>query len=281
MLKRGKAVAGWPRRPALLIFGRNDYLSRIMLMEVVMRMARIWTLALAALLAAGGAGAARAQSETPRQIQAQIAGGDVQGALGALQNAVRVHPDSGVAWYLMAEAQDAAGNEAAARGAFSKAEQLAPGLPFANQADVAALRAHVEAHAGGGISAMVLVIGGLVVLFVLFRLLFRGRLVAPMGYGPAYDGRPQYPAGYGPGYAPGPGGGMGSSLLTGLAAGAGLAAGERIVDDMMGGNNQVPDQGQGFGQDFSQDSGRDDGLQGDPGWDDSSGGGGFDPGGNW
>jgi hypothetical protein len=233
-------------------------------------------LALVAVVVAGFSGVARAQSVTPGQIQAQIAGGDVGTAIGELQTAVQVHPDSGVAWYLMAEAQDAAGHEGAARDALAKAEQLAPGLPFANQQDVAALQAHVEAHGGGGISAMVLVIGGLVVLFVLFRLFsrmfFGGRRTVPMGYGPAYDGRPQYPAGYGPSS----GGGIGSSLLTGLAAGAGLAAGERIVDDMMG-QDRVPDQGQGF----DQDPPRDDGLQGDPGWDDSGGGGGFDPGNDW
>ncbi len=246
-----------------------------------MRRSAAWTAAIFAVFLVAAGDAARAQGETPGQIQAQIAGGDVQAAIAELQTAVQVHPDSGVAWYLMAEAQDAAGHESAARAALAKAEQLAPGLPFANAQDVAALQAHVEAHGGGGISPVFMLLGGLVVVFVLFRLLFRGRRAAPMAYGPAYDGRPQYPAGYGPGYSPGPGGGLGSSLLTGLAAGAGLAAGERIVDDMMGGN-QVPDPGQGFGQDFSQDNGRDDGLQGDPGWDDSGGGGGgFDPGGNW
>lgn len=244
-----------------------------------MRRSAAWTAAIFAVFLVA-AGAARAQSVTPGQIQAQIAGGDVQAAIAELQTAVRVHPDSGVAWYLMAEAQDAAGHESAARAALAKAEQFAPGLPFANAQDVAALQAHVDAHGGGGMSMVFMLIAGLAVLFVLFRLFFRGRVAAPMAYGPAYDGRPQYPAGYGPGYAPGPGGGLGSSLLTGLAAGAGLAAGERIVDDMMG-QNQVNDSGQGFGQDnFNQDSGRDDGLQGDPGWDDS-GGGGFDPGGNW
>jgi len=240
-------------------------------------------LALVAVVVAALGGVARAQSESPGQIQAQIAGGDVGTAIGELQTAVQVHPDSGVAWYLMAEAQDAAGHEGAARDALAKAERLAPGLPFASQQDVAALQAHVDAHGGGGISPVFMLIGGLVVLFVLFRLFsrvfFGGRRTVPMGYGPAYDGRPQYPAGYGPGYGAGGGGGIGSSLLTGLAAGAGLAAGERIVDDMMG-QDRVPDQGQGFGQDFSQDSGRDDGLQGDPGWDDSAGGG-FDPGNDW
>ena len=149
-----------------------------------MRRSAAWTAAIFAVFLVA-AGAARAQSVTPGQIQAQIAGGDVQAAIAELQTAVRVHPDSGVAWYLMAEAQDAAGHESAARAALAKAEQFAPGLPFANAQDVAALQAHVGAHAGGGMSMVFMLIAGLAVLFVLFRLLFRGRRAAPMAYGPA------------------------------------------------------------------------------------------------
>jgi hypothetical protein len=119
---------------------------------------------------------------------------------------------------------------------------------------------------------MMIVIAGLVALFVLIRMFLRARRPVGMGYGrPAYEAPPQYPYGAGTGYAPG--GGMGSSLLTGLAAGAGFAAGERIIDDMTG-QNQYPDQS------FNQDPPRDDGLQGNPGWDDSSDDN-FDPGNNW
>jgi hypothetical protein len=219
-----------------------------------------------------------AQAQTPQQIQALIASGQEQAALGELTGVLHAHPDSGVAWYLSAEAQDAAGNEDAARSALAKAEQFAPGLPFAQTDKVAALRAHLAAPAarsGFGISPLA-VIALLVGLFLLLRLFFRSRrAMQPPGFQSGFGNRP--PAGpfpYGPGggmgYGPGAGmagGGIGSSLLTGLAAGAGLAAGERIIDGMMGGagNERTIDASPSYDPTPVPD--RDDGLQGSPDWD--------------
>jgi hypothetical protein len=248
-------------------------------MEVLMRTMSIFKIFGVAALAVLWQSAAWAQ-ETPRDIQGLIASGQDQAALGQLQGVLQAHPDSGVAWYLSAEAQDALGHESAARSALAKAEHFSPGLPFAQPNDVAALRAHLQGggtgmgHGGIGIGG--LLIGALVVWFVISRL-FRRRRYQP-GFG-GFQG--QAPNGYPPpGYGPGGGGGMGGSLLSGLAAGAGFAVGERVVDDMMG-----RDQG-GFidpaqGQDVPD---RDDGLTGSPGWDDGSndsGGGGFDSGNDW
>ena len=88
--------------------------------------------------------AAHAQTTaSPRDIQALIANGQTGAALADLQDALQAHPDSGVAWYLTAEAQDEAGNEAAARTALANAEHYAPGLPFARPDAVAALRNHL------------------------------------------------------------------------------------------------------------------------------------------
>lgn len=244
---------------------------------------------LAGGLAAGGLATAHAQAiPSPHEIQAQITAGQDSTALTELQTVLQAHPDSGVAWYLSAEAQDAAGNEDAARADLAKAQQFAPGLPFANQNDVAALQAHLAgpgARSGSGTSHIALILGALVVLFILFRLFARGRRAVPVyqdGFGPGYANRPQYP--YGPGgmpqggmpYGPGaaPGSGLGGALLSGLVAGAGVAAGERIIDDMMGGNQADRGIGQDSGFDTSQVPDRDDGLQGSPGWDDS--GSGFD-----
>ncbi len=238
---------------------------------------------------AGGMATAHAQATpTPHEIQAQITAGQDASALSELQTVLQAHPDSGVAWYLSAEAQDASGNEDAARADLAKAEQYAPGLPFANQNDVAQLQAHLNppAAARSGISPIMLVLGVLVVLFVLFRIFAWSRRRAmgyQRGFGPGYADRQQYP--YGPGgmppggmppggmpYGPSaPGSGIGGALLGGLAAGAGIAAGERIIDDMTGGNQDRGfDQGGGF--DTSQVPDRDDGLQGSPGWDDGSSG---------
>ncbi len=226
---------------------------------------------------------ANAQSDTPRQLQAMIANGQAQTALAELQSVLQVHPTSGVAWYLTAEAQDALGNEEAARNALNNAQNYAPGLPFANPGDLAALQAHlnnaplpVQPHSG--ISP---VLGGiivLVVLFIVFRMFRRRRYVQPYGQGGVGAG------GFGPGPGPypynqGPGMGIGGSLLGGLAAGAGFAAGERVIGDMFGGNNNAVDSA--WGNQPMPD--RDDGLQGSPGWDAGSApdDNNFDPGNNW
>jgi hypothetical protein len=270
-------------------------------MEVPMRILRGLMVAAAMVC---GTGAAHAQTATPQQIQGMIAAGQEQAALSALHAALQAHPDSGVAWYLTAEAQDAAGHEATARTALAKAEQFAPGLPFAQPGDVAQLQAHLNAtatgaapaaHGGSGASPVVFIIGA-VVVFLLFRMLFRRRRVMGYqpGYGEAYPGRPGAPMPYGPGgvmpYGPGGGSGVGGSLMSGLAAGAGFAVGERVVDDIIGGgmgdrgivDQPVP------GIDPGQVPSWDDGLNGAPGWDNGGGtddnldnGGGFDPNNNW
>ena len=104
-------------------------------------------------------------------------------------------------------------------------------------------------------------IGGLALLLVVLRFLpGRDRNLRNYGYTapPPPPGAPPYGFGYGP---PTGNSGLGGALMGGLAAGAGFAAGERIIDGMMG-------QGGGFPQ--GGDLPRDDGLMGNPGWDDSS-----------
>lgn len=251
---------------------------------------------------------------TPQQIQGLIAQGQENAALSDLQMTLQSHPQSGVAWYLTAEAQDARGDEGAARDALAKADQYAPGLPFAQPNDVAALRAHL---AGGGSApaqagyapparhfSPFVAIGAIVVLFLLFRMFVRSRRRMMPGYpmNPNYSGgNPVGP--YGPGGMPYGGGmmgggmgggGIGGSILGGLAAGAGFAGGERIIDGMMGGNQGGVQNNDPNGTIDPGVPARDDGLQGSPGWGDNSGGidnsgtidsggdsGGFDPGNNW
>jgi uncharacterized protein len=216
-----------------------------------------------------------AQAQTPRDIQNMIANGQETQAIQALNSVLAQHPQSGVAWYLLAEAQDAQGNESAAANALNKAQAIAPGLPFAKPQEVTALQAHINATPAmlparpHGVSPVILVIGGFIVLFLLLRLFGRRRTAYP-GYGapgPMQGG----PMGYGapPGYGPGGGfggGGIGSSLIGGLAAGAGFAAGERIIDGLTGnGEARAATPQQNF-----PDNDRDDGLLGNQGWDNSS-----------
>ncbi len=230
-------------------------------------MKRLWAIGLILL---GTLLAVPGHAQTPRDIQGMIAAGQESQAVQALNQILQQHPNSGIAWYLMAEARDAQGNESGAAQALAQAQQLSPGLPFANSQAVAALQAHIAAPApaAGHFPMGILIIGGLVLLFLLMRVMNgqRSAYVQP-GFGV-----PGTPYGYGqPGYGPmGGGGGLGSSLIGGLAAGAGFAAGERIIDGMMGNNQGLG--GDAFGGNQAPDLGRDDGLNGDPGWDNSGGG---------
>ena len=259
------------------------------------------TILLAAALFAGAGlslAPARAASPTPQQIQALIAGGHPDAALADLRGALRAHPQSGVAWYLKAEAEDATGRIAAARASLARAEAYAPGLPFADPGRVAALKAHLAdapaaPRSGVHVHPAVMVIGGLVVLFLLVRWFGHNRraMQAPWpgapGYGPGGmppNGAPPYGApggGMGGGFG---GGGLGSSLMTGLAAGAGFAAGERIIDGLAGGSHAgTPMIDPSGGDPGAPPPDRDDGLLGNPGWDSGDAGGGndFDPDNNW
>jgi uncharacterized protein len=240
-------------------------------------MNRIWfALSLAAALAFTPLARAQSAAPSPQQIQGMITSGQENQAIQALQNVLQAHPKSGVAWYLLAEAYDSQNNQAGAANALNMAIRSDPGLPFANPQEVANLKAHIagaqpRSGLGGGHLA-ILVIGGLILLMIVLRFL-PGRGVTARNYGytqpPPPAGAPPYGFGYGP---PGGGGGLGSSLIGGLAAGAGFAAGERIIDGMMGQrggpgidpSNSFPQNG--------PDSSRDDGLMGNPGWDNSGGG---------
>ena len=237
----------------------------------------LFALAAAVFLAPTLPAQAQGTAATPRQIQTMIDNGEDAGAIQLLRGVLQQHPGSGTAWYLMAEAQDARGDESAAAQALARADQYAPGLPFANPQKAAALRAHINAAYSSptrttehrdGIGPVPLIIGGLILLFLVLRL-FSGIRRPQMAYRPYYPRNPStsygnYPPSgpYGPGgYGP-MGGGFGSSIVSGLAAGAGFAAGERIVDDMMGGwDAQAASPQQDFG------SSCDDGLLGNPGWD--------------
>jgi hypothetical protein len=246
-------------------------------METQMKYQRILLVAASIFTWHGAASAQTAQ--TPDQTQALIASGQEQAALSAVQAAVQAHPNSGVAWYLTAEAQDAAGNEAAAQTALTKAEQLAPGLPFANPNKVAQLQAHIAAAAPApvhhGLSPLVYLIGA-VVVFMLFRMFIRRRVTPGFVGRPGFDAPMPYRQGPMTAYKDGPG--IGGSLLGGLAVGAGFAAGERIIDDIMGGGRVVDEPMQGIDP---PPPAWDDGLNGSPGWDDDQNNGGFDQNDSW
>ena len=267
---------------------------------------------------------ALAADPTPAQVYQAARSGNLAEAQQMIAQVLRDHPESGQAHYVAAEIDARAGNLGLARQELHTAESLEPGLPPRSvqelqqqlgEAPVSSppmttsiLRpVRVMSHSSH-FGLFLFLIAAAAVLWLVLR-----RRAARMGYG--YGQYPaQYPggvppgappggygpAGYGPGgypsgYMPGGGSGIMGSVASGLALGAGVAAGEELVEHMMG---ERGNQGGGFvppaeaapppdpnadmgGNDFGvNDPGSwDDGGGGGGGWDDGGGGGG--DGGGW
>lgn len=261
--------------------------------------------------------AAMAADPTPDQIYATAESGRLDQARAMVAEVLKDHPNSAKAHYVAAEVDARSGLLPDARQEFQTAEKIEPGLPFAKAGSVAELRAElfpsqaatapvvrtvsVPAYAAAPVSHSHFPLGtvlgiGFVVL-VIWLLVRRRYVVAPVG-GPVYGGpRGPMDGGYGYGYGgPGyggypPGGGMGSGIVgglaSGLAVGAGVVAGEELAHRLMdGGENRtveyidpVQPQDPGAGQNADM-GGNDFGINDGNSWDDSSGGGDFGGGGD-
>lgn len=113
-------------------------------------------LALAAVLATS-VGAAYAQAEPSlKQIYDTAQSGKVAEAQVMVQQVLTLHPKSAKAHFVQAELFARQGNAARAREALAEADKLAPGLPFANAASVAALREQLAVKAAAGNSKQAL-----------------------------------------------------------------------------------------------------------------------------
>jgi len=281
------------------------------------------TLLLGALLILACTLPALAADPSSDQIYQALRSGNVPQAQQMIAQVLRDHPQSGKAHYVAAEIDARAGNYGLARQELQTAESLEPGLPFANAGSVRQLqqqlgespvavygRRPAPVRHSPRYGLFLLLIGAAIVLWMVLR-----RRAAAMGYPPQFSG--QYPGnvppgvpptgygpggygpgGYGPGgYAPGGGSGIMGNVASGLALGAGVAAGEELVEHMMGGSSNqggggfvppaeagpAPDPNANMGgNDFGlNDPGSwDDGSGGGGGWDDGGGGGGGD-GGGW
>jgi hypothetical protein len=266
------------------------------------------TLPLGALLLIACALPALAADPSPAQVYQAARNGNLAAAQQMIAQVLRDHPQSGQAHYVAAEVDARAGNYGLARQELKTAQSLEPGLPFANPRSVRELQMQLGETPAAGfaqqpvrerhssrLGLFLILIGAAVVIWLVLR-----RRAAAMGY-PRYPG--QYPgsvppggppgygpggygAGYGPGYGPGgymPGGGSGimGSVASGLALGAGVAAGEELVQHMMGGGSNaggggfVPPAQADQMPDANADMGGNDFGLNDPGsWDDGGGGGG-------
>jgi len=211
----------------------------------------------------------RASEPTIAQIYQAAENGNTADADRMIAKVLQDHPESAKAHYVHAEVLSKEGKLASARAELDRANQLAPGLPFAKSESVAELRERIEgspaprrtdapagrkvqaapsgesaAAAMSGFSPMKLGLGVLLIaaLFFMFRRFAgsprpsSGSMAGPQGpYGPA--GMPPSYGGGSAGYAPyagapgaAPGGpGLGSALLTGAAAGLGAVAVEEAV----------------------------------------------------
>ena len=91
-----------------------------------------------------GAGLAMAQAEpTLNEIYATAQAGKVDQAQVMVQQVLVSHPGSAKAYFVQSELFARQGNRARAQQSLAKAEQLAPGLPFAKPDAVQSLRAQL------------------------------------------------------------------------------------------------------------------------------------------
>ena len=203
---------------------------------------------------------AMAEATLPQVSQA-IQSGQLAKADAMMKEVLQNHPNSAKAHYIAAELYLKEGKLDAARNAFVRAENLAPGLPFAQAESVQRLQtqlrttnAPVPESAGVGSilsSPLFWILIAILIAGVVFFMKNRKRpepvqvYNAPTANSP-YPGAPGAPGSYppgAPGYpgapAPSMGGGLMGSLATGAALGAGMVAGQALASHLMGGGNQA------------------------------------------
>ncbi len=245
---------------------------------------------------------------TMDQIYTAAAGGHLDQAQQMITQVLADHPTSAKAHYVQAELYAKEGKTGLARSELATAEQLKPGLPFANPRSVQELKAQLGLRTGAisptvirSVPAQphfpwgtVLILAGVVgILLMVFRR--RNTYVQQYpaaGPGPGMGGAPGT---YGPGggYGPAPmgGGGIGSGiaggLASGLAVGAGVVAGEELAHHFLDGGRSsggvIPPAEAGESGSSNSDMGGSDFGVNDPGsgWDDGGGGGSDGGGGDW
>ncbi len=196
---------------------------------------------------------ALAEATLPQVSQA-IQSGQLDKANAMMKEVLQNHPNSAKAHYIAAELYLKEGKLDAARSAFVRAENLAPGLPFAQAESVQKLQVQLANSSGNSVATTSSIFSnpifwGLIAILVvgIIIVMRRRKAEAVQVYNApsaGYPGTPGGPAGYpgGPGYPGAPAaGGMGSglmgSLATGAALGAGMVAGQALASNLMGGHD--------------------------------------------
>lgn len=231
-------------------------------------------------------GAAQAAEPTIEQIHALATAGHLDQALAQMRSVLKSHPDSAKAHYVEAEILARADRATQGRSELARAEQIAPGLPFADVYSVAELNRQlslgpatpvseaipVTDRRGGG-SPWLLVAALAAAVFGLFMLFRRRTAVVPPPFGqsPFLQG-PSAPAVSGIWNNP-TGSGMGAGLLgnlaSGAAMGAGFAVGEEAIEKIFGGDEYRETRKADDHRGLNQDMGGDDfGIADGGSWDD-------------
>ena len=194
-----------------------------------------------------------AEATLPEVYQA-VQSGQMAKADAMMKEVLQNHPNSAKAHYVAAELYLKEGKLEVARNHFIKAQNLAPGLPFAQPESVQKLQVQLAGGAGVPVAAQTSIFSnplfwGLIAILVvgIIIVMRRRKAEAVQVYNApsaGYPGTPGGPAGYpgGPGYPGAPAaGGMGSglmgSLATGAALGAGMYAGQALASNLMGGHD--------------------------------------------
>ena len=199
--------------------------------------------------------AAFAEATLPEVYQA-VQSGQMAKADVMMKEVLQNHPNSAKAHYVAAELYLKEGKLEVARNHFLKAENLAPGLPFAQPESVQKLQMQLASTqvapvaSSSSIFSNPLFWGLIAILVIGVMIVMRRRKAEAVQVYNApsagYPGTPGGPAGYpggpgGPGYPGAPAGGMGSglmgSLATGAALGAGMYAGQALASNLMGGHD--------------------------------------------
>jgi tetratricopeptide (TPR) repeat protein len=191
------------------------------------------------------------------EVYKAVQSGQMAKADAMMKEVLQNHPNSAKAHYVASELYLKEGKVELARNHFIKAQNLAPGLPFAQPESVQKLQVQLAntqvapAASQTSIFSNPLFWGLIAILVVGVIIVMKRRkdqavqvYNAPSA---GYPGTPGGPAGYpggpgGPGYPGAPAaGGMGSglmgSLATGAALGAGMYAGQALASNLMGGHD--------------------------------------------
>ena len=203
--------------------------------------------------------AAFAEATLPEVYKA-VQSGQMAKADAMMKEVLQNHPNSAKAHYVAAELYAKEGKVEAARNHFIKAQNLAPGLPFAQAESVQKLQVQLASTQVAPIASQTSIFSnplfwGLIAILVIGVVIVmkRRKAEAVQVYNApsaGYPGTPGGPVGNpggpggpgGPGYpgapaAGGMGGGLMGSLATGAALGAGMYAGQALAGSLMGGRD--------------------------------------------